>query len=40
MISYSLLHTICDRIAYEIEGIDIVFMHHIMPEPISAAEFE
>ena len=38
-IPYSLLHTICDRITHEVEGINRVFMD-ITPKPIGTIEFE
>ena len=36
---YPLLHTICDRITHEVEGINRVFMD-ITPKPIGTIEFE
>ena len=38
-IPYPLLHTICDRITHEVEGINRVFMD-ITPKPIGTIEFE
>ena len=38
-IPYPLLHTICDRITHEVEGINRVFMD-ITPKPVGTIEFE
>ena len=38
-IPYPLLHTICDRITHDVEGINRVFMD-ITPKPIGTIEFE
>ena len=38
-IPYPLLHTICDRITHEVDGINRVFMD-ITPKPIGTIEFE
>ena len=38
-VPYPLLHTICDRITHEVEGINRVFMD-ITPKPIGTIEFE
>ena len=38
-IPYLLLHTLCDRITHEVEGINRVFMD-ITPKPIGTIEFE
>ena len=38
-IPYPMLHTICDRITHEVEGINRVFMD-ITPKPIGTIEFE
>ena len=38
-IPYPLLHTICNRITREVEGINGVFMD-ITPKPIATIEFE
>ena len=38
-IPYPLLHTICDRITHEVEGVNRVFMD-ITPKPIGTIEFE